>query len=174
MPMFTRAGVGVLAMMFLSACGGSSDESSPPAMMGPGPSTTTGGVFSAKIDGVAWTATTVSTLRDAGSLSATGAAFLGGGTTTSAALGFTLVGTGAVTYPVNASSGAANVNLQIIGGSAPGGWANFVSGSSGSIVVTSVTATGMSGTFSFTLGPVAGTGALGNKTVTEGVFNVTF
>ena len=45
---------------------------------------------------------------------------------------------------------------------------------SGSVTLTSISATGAAGTFSFVVPPTAFSGAIGNKTVTEGAFNVTF
>jgi hypothetical protein len=40
--------------------------------------------------------------------------------------------------------------------------------------ITSINATSATGTFSFTLVPVVGTGASGNRTVSNGSFSVTF
>jgi FRG domain len=45
---------------------------------------------------------------------------------------------------------------------------------SGTVTLTRVTSTAATGTFLLTLVPLAGTGASGNKVVTNGVFNVTF
>ena len=45
---------------------------------------------------------------------------------------------------------------------------------SGTLNITSINATGASGTFSFTLEAVPGTGSAGNRSVTNGSFNVTF
>jgi hypothetical protein len=53
-------------------------------------------------------------------------------------------------------------------------WTASITGGSGTITVTSVTAAGASGTFSGTLLAQPGTGATGTKTITNGQFNVTF
>jgi hypothetical protein len=42
------------------------------------------------------------------------------------------------------------------------------------VTITSLTSTSAAGTFTLTLAPTAGTGATGNKVITNGVFNVTF
>jgi len=53
-------------------------------------------------------------------------------------------------------------------------WQALGNSGSGTLNITSITATGASGTFSFTLQPVPGTGSSGNRSVTNGSFNVTF
>lgn len=55
-----------------------------------------------------------------------------------------------------------------------GYWLASIAGGSGSITVTSITATGASGTFSGTLLPQPGSGATGNKVIERGEFTVTF
>ncbi len=45
---------------------------------------------------------------------------------------------------------------------------------SGTVTIVTLSATGATGTFSFTAPPVAGTGATGDKIVSAGAFNVTF
>jgi hypothetical protein len=47
-------------------------------------------------------------------------------------------------------------------------------GGTGTLVISSFTATGASGTFSFVAAATSSTGATGTKTVTNGTFNVTF
>ena len=123
--------------------------------------------MSARIDGASWTSVT----------GALGASFTAGnpgllvvigadaaGTT----LGFTALVTGPGVYPINAASGS--LASLVIGAQA---WQANILGGSGSIAVTTLTATGVSGTFTFTMVPVAGSGATGNKSITDGVFNMT-
>lgn len=67
-----------------------------------------------------------------------------------------------------------NATLTIPTSSSSPGWAANTAGGSGTLTVTTYSAAGASGTFSFTLIPIPGTGATGNKVVTAGTFNVTF
>jgi hypothetical protein len=53
-------------------------------------------------------------------------------------------------------------------------WGVTPVGGSGTITITSISATGASGTFSGTLVAQAGSGASGNKVITNGAFTVTF
>lgn len=78
-----------------------------------------------------------------------------------------------VTAPGTYTVSAANpTNFSVTTGSA--GWQAAINLGSGTLTVTSISATGAKGTFQFTAGPLAGTGATGNKVVTEGAFDVTF
>lgn len=154
----------VLAILLLAACGGSPT--------GPNPGGGGGGAdkMTATIDGQAFAATLVqanpvSTVP--GSLSFTGVVTSGStARSISIALGF-IPGPG--TYPLG-------MNI----GSSPGGTANYVSGSSswltpltgaaGTITITTLSATRVVGTFSFTAPPIVGGGA--NVVVTNGTFDV--
>ncbi len=53
-------------------------------------------------------------------------------------------------------------------------WETGFNGGTGTITVSTLTASGASGTFSFTGQALPGTGATGTVTVTDGKFNVTF
>lgn len=67
-----------------------------------------------------------------------------------------------------------SVMLQYRTASGPGGaWATNLVAGTGTITFTSVSRTGAAGSFSLTMAPQAGTGALGNKQVT-GQLSVTF
>lgn len=80
---------------------------------------------------------------------------------------------GQVTAPGTFTVGPTNpTNFSVVIGAA--GWQSAITLGSGSLTVTSISATGAKGTFQFTAGPLAGTGATGNKVVTEGAFDVTF
>jgi Family of unknown function (DUF6252) len=89
-------------------------------------------------------------------------------TTLSFALPPTSAGTG--TYVLGPSSAA---NAMILIGNPAAGWQAAVGTGSGTIVIGTLTSTRASGTFSFTLAAVPGTGATGTKTITEGSFDVT-
>jgi hypothetical protein len=127
----------------------------------------TGSSMSAKIDGVAWSGTGGVTAIHGSGLFSIGAANNSGVT-----LGVATIASGPGTYTVGTS--ATNSNLMMFAGGALRSWKAGVAGGSGSITFTTLTATGASGTFFFTLVPDVATGATGNKSVTEGVFNVTF
>ena len=129
---------------------------------------------SASIDGVAWTAVSINASFTNGRLTV-------GGTNPVWSVSFSVFPTGPGTYPVPAAGPSfafllSNANPQ------PGRpvpeWQTSdtpgVGGGGGSITVTSLTATGATGMFSFTLGPYLFTGATGNKSILGGVFNVTF
>ena len=83
------------------------------------------------------------------------------------------------TFPRSVSIGIDSpANASLTFAAAPGVvhlWeATGVTGGSGTITLTSFTANSATGTFSFILLPSAPSGATGVKTVTQGVFSVTF
>lgn len=53
-------------------------------------------------------------------------------------------------------------------------WFASTSGGSGTLTISTITATGATGTFQFTMQPTPGTGASGTRSVTNGSFTVTF
>lgn len=53
-------------------------------------------------------------------------------------------------------------------------WTTSLTGGTGTVALTAISASGAKGTFSFTAVPAAGTGTVGNKVVTNGVFDVKF
>jgi hypothetical protein len=132
--------------------------------------------MSATIDGVAWTAATITSNVANGRLSIIGS------TPTVYSLIISLLPPGPGTFPITSAGPSfatltSSMNLQ------PGRpvpqWQTQsggpgIGGGSGSVTVSTFTATGASGTFFFTLGPYLLTGATGNKEVTAGVFNVRF
>ena len=122
------------------------------------------GSMSAKVDGKVWRASLGLNAAFSQNILA-----IGGTDQTGQTLGFgvaVLKGTG--TYAI-APLSAANATLYSAGSS----WAATLAQGSGTITVNTITSTGASGTFSFTLAPV-NQSSLGNRTVTDGVFNVTF
>jgi hypothetical protein len=52
------------------------------------------------------------------------------------------------------------------------GWATSIQGATGTVMVTELSATGVKGTFAFTLQPLSSTSATGSKGVTNGSFNL--
>ena len=153
-----------------SACGiVTATRTGPPPIPAPTPSPA-GSSMSAKINGVTWTVVNGAGFPpgtvEGGSFG--GGVFVVGGNTT-AVLSIRCPCTRPGTYPT-ASADALKwgVGLTIL----PQGQSWELG--SGSVTVTTLTATGASGTFFFTLVPITITGATGNRSVTEGVFNVTF
>ncbi len=171
----------IVSIMMLSACSKkeASNSQAPtatkePAATAKGNATTTAtggrGSMSAKIDGGSWNSVSISTATYSnGTLSFGGVDNI----TSPRVLAIAVRAGEAGTFRIGQSASDANANaLLTIGGSV---WqAVSVAGGSGTIVITSLTTTGASGTFSFTLNAVPQTSATGTKTVTDGTFNVTF
>ncbi len=88
-------------------------------------------------------------------------------------LGITVTGvTGPGTYSLASSDGGVAEFESLTQGSAQ--WVTGYNGGTGSVTINSVSATGASGTFSFTGAASPGTPATGTISVTNGKFNVTF
>ena len=135
---------------------GCSDSTEPPLLAN--------GSMSAQLDGASWVASTaIAAAWSNNILTIAGTdgqqRTIGMGAQVSAPGTFTI----AATSPAN---GAVNLGGPV--------WMAVGNLGSGSITVTSISATGATGTFQFTATPVAGSGATGNKVVTQGVFDVTF
>jgi hypothetical protein len=150
---YTARIVLVGSLLVAAACGGDSTT---------GPGTT--GAMSATIDGAHWT----SSLGAAASHAS--GAYGVGGSNSSFTLGIGFADTGVGTYEVSATS-PTNLIVTQQGGAA---WVANVTGGSGSVTVTSVSATRITGTFNFTAIPLPNSGATGNRTITNGTFDITF
>lgn len=142
-----------LALVLSAACGGGST----------GPTALVNGTFTAKVDGSNFSATTAIVTTAAANIISIGA-----GNAAGQSLGFGWVDAGPGTYTVGATSPTNAVYVTT-----GAGWVANVTGGSGSIVVTTRTSNRVVGTFSFVVIPSSGT-ASGNKTVTQGVFDLTF
>jgi hypothetical protein len=150
----------VALVLALAACGG-----------GDGPSGPNGdGVtnFTAKIDGVDWNAelAPIASNPQAGMYVISAVRTQGNAYTMVITLN-NITGTG--TFPLG-------VNISAFGGyallsDASDGWTTPLDGASGEIVITTLTATRIVGTFEFVADPMAGTGAA--RTVTDGQFDIT-
>jgi hypothetical protein len=149
-----RAAVAVAFAVFFAACG--SDEPTGPAPLA-------NGTYSAKIDGVDFNATSAAVIGGAGGLYS-----LGGGNTSGRTIGFAWLDAGPGTYVIGAG---ATVGSHTHMGQT---WSASSAQGSGSIVVTTSTATRVAGTFSFVLQADAASGATGTRTVTQGVFDLTY
>jgi hypothetical protein len=164
-----------VAAAFTAACSGGSSSSpgAPSPTNGGGGGSpggaTPNGTLSATIDGVPWTASvSVQTQFNNGILS-----MAGGDNRQTLSIAVT-ANRGAGTYTTGVIDPQ---NVVVSNLSMPGSTSAWLSGptfGSGSVTITSLTSTSASGTFTLTLAPTPGTGATGNKVLTNGVFNVTF
>ena len=141
------------SLLAAAACGGDSTT-------GPG----TSGAISATIDGAHWTSSLgATTSHSSGSYGI-------GGSNSDATIGLAFPDAGVGTYDIGQLS-PTNVLLTQQGGAT---WVASAIGGSGSVTVTSVTASRIVGTFNFTLVPLSGSSATGNRTITNGTFDITF
>jgi hypothetical protein len=150
--------LGAASLIVAVGCGGSDK-----AVTDPNPSGT-GKDMSAKVDGGAWVATTVGTFKSTNGLIISG--------TTAAigiSLGFsTIQGTGT---QIIGGTGATGLGLVT---TATQSWESNGQQGSGTVTLTTLTATRVVGTFTFTA-PLFGTvGPPATRTVTSGKFDVTF
>lgn len=133
---------------------------------GPTGNPNTDGPVKATINGTAWSSSTgISAVRAAGGLYTITAFNLGGDYT----LSFTLYNIGAAgTFPLGTGPQmfGGNVVVSKVGSS---GWTTPLNGAAGQIVITTLTASRIAGTFAFTANPSSGTAALN---VTNGTFDL--
>lgn len=159
------------------ACSGGGGGSTGPVSTGSGGQ----GTFTAVIDGANWASTTNQTTTSTGASAVPGTIVITGTqlvsatnyTTLTINLGY-LSGPG--TYPLGVNPGTtAGGTGQVIGpqsGSAIGDWSTNLTGSAGSLTVTSLTSTRITGTFQFTAPPQSFTQTTGTRVVTNGAFDM--
>ncbi|MFN0180062.1 MAG: DUF6252 family protein [Gemmatimonadales bacterium] len=132
------------------------------------PSGPTNGTLTATVDGSGWAAQTIVAAYRGGVLS------IAGTDGQQRSLGFALGPTTAPgTFPVGVTQ-SANGSYQVVSGSTSQAWMAAVTLGSGSITVTSISATRAVGIFQFSMAPVPGNGATGTKSITQGTFDVTY
>jgi hypothetical protein len=120
--------------------------------------------LTARIDGVLWNG-----IASAGAYVDAGILRVEGGSATR--IGFALPATPGI-YSIGGPSGAnAELAITLPGQPVAQSWVASTPGG-GSITLTSITTTDVTGTFAFTLTAVGGTGASGTKVVTDGRFIV--
>jgi hypothetical protein len=125
---------------------------------------------------------TMSANVDGANFSASGKTAVVTNHATSSSFSIVANGTGSTRLSLNAVGiSSAGTYSMGAGGAAAGTWVSgastwlsTLSGGSGTITFTTLTATRAVGTFSFTGAPVVGTSATGNKPVTNGTFDVNF
>lgn len=161
----------------LTACGGSSSTSPTQTTKAPTCAGGNRGSVIARINGAAWTASCITTASYSGGIFSLGAT---DGVQT-IGLGLSFVGFGDYTMtPIDPKNPPqtlmlANGGVNLLPASAASWSANSgTPDSSGTLTLTGLTATGATGTFSFTAVATSGTGASGTKVVTNGGFNITF
>lgn len=149
-----RGGVWTAAAVLAASCGGGSGTPT-----GPG-----NGSMTAQVDGTAWRASQgVAATRAAGFVG------VGGSASDASTISFAFPDTGPGSFTVASPNGTNATYVK----SGQGWTAAFGGGGSGTITVTTLTASRVAGTFSFTAPGVVG-GASGNKTVTNGSFDISF
>ena len=161
-----RTPLQLLSIAFLVSavgCGGSDSN----GVTNPNPQQSAG-TMSARIDGATWTASAVTVAVNTNGLIISGASTSGIGVAVGASR---LLGTGTQTFGTGTNFNAlATMTTGTQSWSATGIQG---SNSSGSVTLTTLTATRAVGTFTFNAAALAG-GATGTKVVTSGVFDVTF
>jgi len=158
----------LLGLLLATACGGSDGPTDPNPATPPPP----GGnaTYTASVDGQAW-ASAASLTSVTAALSGTyiiSGSVLAGASTRAITLNLMNI-PGPGTYPLGTGAG-------VSGGSAiyaenVGGWITPLSGEAGTLTITTLTATRIAGTFSFTAVASAGS-ATGTRSVTNGAFDL--
>jgi len=157
------------AVVAAAACGGSGDGGGGPNGGGAG--------MTARIDGTSWSATQVQVT--AGGAQVPGSIVITGikvsGTSTSSLgllLGF-IGGPGDYPLGVNQVSSAGGTGLLLETSAASvQNRTTPLNGASGTVTVSTLTATKMTGTFEFVAEPILGSPFNGNKTITNGTFDI--
>ncbi|MGV3710918.1 MAG: hypothetical protein ACO1Q7_18995 [Gemmatimonas sp.] len=144
----------LLAFALVMACG--DDGGDPPVGAGR---------VEAKIDNVDFSGTLAVQATRSGNLLSIGA--VGSNTRQ---INLNLVGV-TTTGTIQIGAGNLSVGTVTVGTSA---WTSTLTGGTGSVTLTTLSSTRAIGTFSFTALPATNTGATGNKSVTNGSFDVSF
>lgn len=153
------------AIVATTACGGSSSTTSPSG----GGQASGKGTLTATIDGVAYTGTINSaTLQSSGLLN-----IASNSSDLTRSVNFAVQPAAVGTF----SGASSAIQLNVIttsGGAVTGSWLTSLNFGSGSLTITSLSSTGVSGTFAFTAVPATASTPSGNKVVTNGAFTATF
>lgn len=174
-----RCSVGLIMLLFAVACGSSSPSTTSPTPT-PTPTPTPGSVvpacggssstgsMSAQINGLSWVAACIAVSRNLNSSVSVAASDNASNATNAQTISVAAPATPG-TYLINSATVNGTNGLLLIGAQL---WTANVIGGSGTVTISTLTATAVSGTFSLSLVPQAP--AIGVKTITNGVFNITF
>jgi hypothetical protein len=166
--------VGVSAFTFAAACGGGGDGGTGPGGGGGGSA-----AFTAKIDGVAWTTDAARLQVLPGSVGIPGSLLITGTKVNGSKVVSIQLILGYVRFP-------AIYPLGVNQGTTPGGTATIIEqdganvetrmtpldGESGNVTVVSNDGSHIKGTFTFVAQPLLGSSLVGNRTITEGTFDL--
>lgn len=155
----------IAALAATTACGGSNSTTSPSG----GGQASGKGTITATIDGVAYTGTISSaTIQSSGLLNiASNSADL------TRSINFAVQPAAVGTFSGASSAIQLNV-ITMSNNTVTGSWLTSLNFGSGSLTISSLSSTGVSGTFAFTAVPATPTTPAANKVVTNGTFTATF
>jgi hypothetical protein len=163
-PPMRRTMLSAILLLSAVACGGSSGDS----ITGNNPGTGSG-PLSATIDGKAWASVVPAAIFKNNIVSIAG---LDAALTTTVSFAFGATGTG--TYSLAPSNSVGGLGLVVkTSGTTSQSWGTALSGGSGSVTLTTLTANHVVGTFAFDAVP-SSAGATGTVHVTNGKFDITF
>ena len=171
-----RNGILASVLILSVACGGST--SSPSASSGgigssggSGGSSSSKGTLTALVDGVAYTGVINASTLTNGSLN-----IASNNAALTLSVNFATSGAAVGTTSINAASPLVMQVMTTNGSNVTGVWIASVIGGSGTLTISALSSSGVSGTFSFVGIPSTTSGivTVGNKTVTSGVFTATF
>jgi hypothetical protein len=169
-----RLALTLLAAALLAACG-DSNPAGPSVGIGSGSGGGSGSgsnrTLSARIDNGTWTATTGVTASLAGGvLSVSGA-------DPTYSLAFTVAATTAGTYVIPGPAGVQGGNNAVLtefqAGAGNAAWTANATGGTGAVMITSLSTSAVSGTFSFLMVP-SSTSASDTRSITNGTFSIAF
>ena len=159
---WSRAALAPLAALTLAVACGGSDSTEPTQTT----NQLTNGSFSATINGTAWSAAGRAAVSKSGTIVAIAAV------SPTYTISFAL---SPLTAPATFNLAYLNssASLAIVSQASGQGWTTFAQGGTGTVVVTTYTASRIAGTFSFDAAATSG-GATGIMHVTNGAFDITY
>ena len=169
--MRTLRRLAVMATLVALGCGGGGDDDDDGNPTGPPGGGATNGSFSVQINGASWGAIgTINIQRQQNNTIGFAASGSAGGTTYGVAVSI-VNATGPGTHSLNIFTGGDGSNVAI-GTSSGVGYSTSLTGGSGTLTITTLTATRIVGTFSGTAVPAGATAA--NLVLVNGQFDITF
>jgi hypothetical protein len=166
--MRSRFVIGFVLLVIVAGCGKKSNPMNPGGGGGGGTQLPNGSM-SASFNGSTWNATTISATSPVGNGGILG---IGAGDATGRGVAFALFASGPGTYN-NATSVGMNFIITEPGAQFFQSSAS-ITGTSGTVTLTTLTATRVAGTFQCVATATSGTGSAGSRNITNGTFDVTF